>query len=110
MAAAGDWCHFAQRVERTSRHRQLKGGTLGYEDEKFSYLVASRKPSETVPPRILRHPGKHSGHVQLELCMPDGHAERRTITRSNKQAYRLARKATWGDAWDDANGDVAEKE
>jgi ribosomal protein RSM22 (predicted rRNA methylase) len=110
MAAAGDWCHFAQRVERTSRHRQLKGGTLGYEDEKFSYLVASRKPSETVPPRILRHPGKHSGHVQLELCMPDGHAERRTITRSDKQAYRLARKAAWGDAWDDANGDVAEKE
>ncbi len=110
MAAAGDWCHFAQRVERTSRHRQLKGGALGYEDEKFSYLVASRQCPETLLPRILRHPGKHSGHIQLELCMPDGHKEQKTVTRSHKQAYRLARKAAWGDAWNDAALDVAKKE
>ena len=99
MASRGDWCHFAQRIERTSQHRQLKGGALGYEDEKFSYLVASRARPETQLPRILRHPGKHSGHVQLELCMPDGQMEHQTITRSSKQAYRLARKAAWGDVW-----------
>jgi ribosomal protein RSM22 (predicted rRNA methylase) len=104
MAAAGDWCHFAQRIERTSRHRLLKGGALGYEDEKFSYLVASRKRPETLLPRILRHPGKHSGHIQLELCMPEGRVEQRTVTRSDKQAYRLARKAAWGDAWNAAAG------
>jgi len=99
MAAAADWCHFAQRVERTSRHRQLKGGELGYEDEKFSYLVASRERPKIFFPRVLRHPGKHSGHIQLELCMPEGQIERTTITRSNKSAYRLARKTTWGDVW-----------
>lgn len=99
IAARGDWCHFAQRIERTSQHRQLKGGALGYEDEKFSYLVASRERAEMQLPRILRHPGKHSGHIQLELCMPDGQMEQQTITRSQKQAYRLARKAAWGDAW-----------
>jgi ribosomal protein RSM22 (predicted rRNA methylase) len=101
MAAAADWCHFAQRVERTSRHRQLKGGALGYEDEKFSYLVASRKPPKTLLPRILRHPGKRSGHIQFELCMPEGQIEHGTVTRSEKQAYRLARKAAWGDVWKD---------
>lgn len=99
MAAAGDWCHFSQRLERTSQHRQLKGGMLGYEDEKFSYLVAGRQSEAAPAARILRHPGRHSGHVELELCMPAGHKERLTVTRSQKQAYKLARKAEWGDLW-----------
>ena len=101
MAAKGDWCHFAQRIERTSRHRQLKDGSLGYEDEKFSYVVASRIRPGPLPPRILRHPGKHSGHIQLELCMPEGQIEHKTVTRSTKQAFRLARKADWGGLWND---------
>lgn len=107
MATAGDWCHFSQRVERTSQHRQLKGGTLGYEDEKFSYLIASKMtdgPTEnqrgvSVPSRIVRHPLKHSGHVKLTLCTPQGKIENRTVTRSNKSAYKVARKAEWGEVW-----------
>jgi len=94
-----DWCHFAQRVERTSQHRQLKGGELGYEDEKFSYVVASRRNISSAKARILRHPRKLSGHVQLTLCGPRGVAGQ-TITRSQKSSYKLARKAQWGDAWD----------
>jgi ribosomal protein RSM22 (predicted rRNA methylase) len=99
MAAAGDWCHFAQRVERTSRHRQLKGGALGYEDEKFSYLVAAKNNPPFTGARIVRHPGKHSGHVKLALCTPQGNIENRTVTRSSKEAYKRARKADWSDAW-----------
>lgn len=99
MAAAGDWCHFSQRVERTSQHRQLKGGALGYEDEKFSYLVAAKNSLPSVGARIVRHPGKHSGHVQLALCTAEGKLENRTITRSSKEAYKRARKAEWGDVW-----------
>jgi ribosomal protein RSM22 (predicted rRNA methylase) len=99
MAAAGDWCHFSQRVERTSQHRQLKGGELGYEDEKFSFVVAAKIAMPLTGSRIVRHPGKHSGHVQLALCTPQGRIENRTVTRSNKEAYKRARKAEWGDLW-----------
>ena len=99
MAAAGDWCHFSQRVERTSQHRQLKGGDLGYEDEKFSYLIAAKNSLPSLGARIVRHPGKHSGHIQLALCTPQGRIENRTVTRSSKEAYKRARKAEWGDTW-----------
>ncbi|HEY2169616.1 MAG TPA: small ribosomal subunit Rsm22 family protein, partial [Candidatus Angelobacter sp.] len=99
MAAAGDWCHFSQRVERTSQHRQLKGGALGYEDEKFSYLVAVKNSLPSTGARIVRHPGKHSGHVKLALCTAEGKIENRTITRSSKETYKRARKAEWGDLW-----------
>jgi ribosomal protein RSM22 (predicted rRNA methylase) len=99
MATAGDWCHFSQRVERTQQHRQLKGGDLGYEDEKFSYVVAAKIAMPPGGSRIVRHPGKHSGHVQLALCTPQDRIENRTITRSSKEAYKRARKAEWGDLW-----------
>ena len=99
MAAAKDWCHFSQRLERSSEHRQLKGGGLGYEDEKFSYVVATRNDVTPAKERIVRHPRKHSGHVQLLLCTPRG-LEERTITKSQKENYRKARKAEWGDEWE----------
>jgi ribosomal protein RSM22 (predicted rRNA methylase) len=99
MAQAADWCHFSQRLERTSQHRQLKGGALGYEDEKFSYVIATRQSVAAEGARIVRHPGKHSGHIQLALCTPAGRIETETVTRSHKQAFRLARKAEWGDLW-----------
>jgi ribosomal protein RSM22 (predicted rRNA methylase) len=99
MAAAGDWCHFSQRVQRTAEHRQLKGGSLGYEDEKFSYLVASRMAFTPAKSRIVRHPRKHTGFLHLNLCTPAG-LETRTVTKSQKPAYKFARQAEWGDAWD----------
>src|SRR5262249_1016077 len=99
MAAAGDWCHFAERLERTAIHRQLKAGELGYEDEKFSYVVASRRALARVATRIVRHPQKHGGHIQLTLCTPEG-LKSRTIGKSQKSIYNHARKAEWGDAWD----------
>ncbi len=99
MEDGSDWCHFSQRLERTSDHRRLKAGALGYEDEKFSYVVASRSASERVTARILRHPQKHSGHVQLRLCTGSGLVQM-TVTKSQKENYRRARKSEWGDSWD----------
>lgn len=100
MAAANDWCHFSQRLERTSEHRRIKSGSLGYEDEKFSYVIASRLDLPSAQARIVRHPRKHGGHVQLELCTAEG-LVRKTVTKSNKEAYKRARQAEWGDEFRD---------
>lgn len=95
--AGGDWCHFSARVERSSLHRKLKGGSLGYEDEKFSYVAATKKSFAKPPARILREPLRHSGHLQLALCTPQG-LSTPTISRKMGEVYKEARKAEWGDA------------
>jgi ribosomal protein RSM22 (predicted rRNA methylase) len=98
MAGAGDWCHFSQRLERTSQHRRLKGGELGYEDEKFSYCVLSKDPTLPASARIVRHPLQRKGHIQLQLCTPAG-LQHITVTKSDRKRYRAARQAEWGDEW-----------
>lgn len=92
-----DWCHFAARLERTAEHRRIKGGSLGYEDEKFCYLSATRLPVERTG-RIVRHPMIHSGYVQLQVCATDK-LRQTTVTKSHKETYRAARKSAWGDRW-----------
>jgi ribosomal protein RSM22 (predicted rRNA methylase) len=98
--AKDDWCHFSARLARTSLHRKLKGGELGYEDEKFSYLVASKGP---VPARnagrILRHPLIAPGRIQLDLCEAPGRGLT-VVTKANQVFFRVARKAKWGDVWE----------
>jgi len=98
LAVRDDWCHFSVRLERTSEHRQLKGGELGYEDEKFSYVIASKQAAKQAETRIVRHPLKHPRHVKLTLCTPHD-LQQPTIGKSQRAAYRVARKAEWGDEW-----------
>ncbi|HYN66991.1 MAG TPA: small ribosomal subunit Rsm22 family protein [Ornithinibacter sp.] len=100
-ARDGDWCHFAVRLDRTALHRRLKGGRLGHEDEKFSYVLASRDPVVPAGGRVLRHPVKRKGLVQLEVCHSDASAGRVVATKRDAIAYRAARDASWGDPWSD---------
>lgn len=102
MHATGDWCHFAVRVPRSRQHRQLKGGALGYEDEKFACLVV--RPSRgglasegAVGPRVLRHPRIEPGRVGLVLCTPDRPTA--TVVTRRDAEWKAARKVTWGDTW-----------
>jgi ribosomal protein RSM22 (predicted rRNA methylase) len=90
-----DWCHFAARVERTSLHRRLKDGGLGYEDEKFSYVAVARDPVALSGVRVLRHPRHRPGLIELELCTPGGTQSER-VTKRDKERFRAARKAAWG--------------
>jgi ribosomal protein RSM22 (predicted rRNA methylase) len=94
-----DWCHFAQRFERTSLHRRIKKGSLGHEDEKFSYLVAAKLPCHPIQARIIRRPLKHSGYAQIQLCTKD-QLENIIVTRSNKELWRRVKKVVWGDEWE----------
>ena len=98
----GNWCHFSQRVARSRLHRQAKGGELGYEDEKFSYLAVSRLSARPVAARVLRHPQVRKGHLGLTLCTGEG-AREQTVTRSAGERYRMAKDLKWGDGWADTS-------
>lgn len=105
LAAGRDWCHFAARLARSGVHRQVKGGALGYEDEKFSYVAAVDPAAAGTAPawpggRIVRRPRQRKGLVSLELCRGDGSAGPGLIARSAGEAYRRARSAPWGARWD----------
>ncbi len=91
-----DWCHFAQRLPRLRAHREAKGASRGFEDEKFAYIAASRRPGALAVARILRHPVTRPGRVELALCARDG-MRRQTVTRSHS-AWPIARDLAWGDA------------
>ncbi|MGW7289245.1 small ribosomal subunit Rsm22 family protein [Streptomyces sp. NPDC054847] len=94
-----DWCHFAARVSRSSLHRQVKGGSLAYEDEKFSYVAATRFPVEPATARVTRKPQIRKGMVLLDLCTKDDGLRRDTVTKRHGALYKDARDAEWGDAW-----------
>lgn len=93
----GDWCHFTVRVARSRLHKQLKGGDVPYEDEKFCFLAASREDVAPCAARVLRHPRIDSGRVTLKLCTAGG-AEERMVTKKSPQ-FKAARKSDAGDSF-----------
>jgi ribosomal protein RSM22 (predicted rRNA methylase) len=90
-----DWCHFAARVERSSLHRRVKGGMLGYEDEKYSYIAVARAPAVPAPSRIIGRPRHHPGWIELTTCTPKGLTTVRA-TKRDRDRFRAARHAEWG--------------
>ena len=106
--AGTDWCHFAVRLPRSQEHRTAKGARLGHEDEKFSYVVVARDEAEPAPARILRHPQVRGGHVRLELCARDG-LRTVVVSRRHRDAFRDARKASWGDGLELHDSDGLER-
>ncbi|MFI2377533.1 small ribosomal subunit Rsm22 family protein [Streptomyces sp. NPDC018964] len=99
IAPGTDWCHFSARVSRSSLHRQIKGGSLAYEDEKFSYVAATRLPVAPAPARVVRKPQIRKGQVLLDLCEKDPALRRTTVTKRHGDLYRAARDTDWGDPW-----------
>jgi len=106
-ATGSDWCHFPVRLPRSARHRQVKGARLGWEDEKFSYVVAVRDGADRPEGRseglsegrIVRHPVQRKGMVELTVCAARPGIERVIVSKRSGADYRAARDAGWGDAW-----------
>ncbi|WP_321475771.1 small ribosomal subunit Rsm22 family protein [uncultured Paludibaculum sp.] len=99
--AADDWCHFAVRVERTREHRIAKGGSLNYEDEKFSYVLVMKEPAQPAAARVVRHPNTHPHLIEISLCTPSAGIQLARIKKRDKLNWKQARKADWGGPWED---------
>ena len=91
-----DWCHFTSRISRTKLHKQLKGGDVPYEDEKYCFIAAVRGEYEPCSARILRHPKIESGKITLKLCTADGISEK-IVTKKDGVLFKKARKSDCGD-------------
>ena len=102
MAGTTSWCHFARRLARSRLHRTAKEAALGFEDEKFSYLVVARLAAAPAE-RIVSAPRTSKAEVVLDVCGPEGRREERVARRSG-DAYRAARKLAWGDALGPSGG------
>jgi ribosomal protein RSM22 (predicted rRNA methylase) len=104
LAAAGDWCHFAARVQRSALHRQAKGAELSYEDEKFSYVAAVAPPTglpDWPAGRVVRRPQQRKNLVTIDLCAATGRGVQLLVGKSKGEPYRRARKISWGDRWEE---------
>lgn len=92
-----DWCNFSCRVQRTKIHKELKGGNVPYEDEKYIYISATKEEFDKKEKnRILRHPMIYSGYVKLKVCNKEEIKEI-IISKKDKEKFKIARKADTGD-------------
>ncbi len=94
---APDWCHFSRRVARSRLHRLSKQADVPWEDEKFIYLAASRKPGRAAGARILAPPRQGKGRIDFKLCCADGTLQQRTVSKRDGALFRAARRRDWGE-------------
>ena len=92
-----DWCHFSQRLNRSRDHRQVKGASLPFEDEKFSYVVFSRHEPATPADRVLAAPRVSKASITTKLCTPEG-LVMDVVSRRERDTYRVRKSWRWGDA------------
>lgn len=97
LAKNDRWCHFSARLPRSRDHLLTKGASVPFEDEKFSYLIAGKGFGDVARgQRILATPRVSKASIGLTLCVPDT-PEEYVIARSEKDAYRAAKRLDWGD-------------
>ncbi len=94
---APDWCHFSRRVARSRMHRRIKSADVPWEDEKFIYVAASRRPPLPVSARVIAPVQVRGGTVALKLCERTGVAREQVLSKRDGDRFRQARRLAWGD-------------
>ncbi|WP_119303414.1 small ribosomal subunit Rsm22 family protein [Dongia deserti] len=92
-----DWCHFSARLPRSRLHREAKGGTVPWEDEKFIYLAVARQPGIHPEARVIAPPHGSKAAVTLKLCQKDGHVAEQSFAKRDGASFKTVRKLRWGD-------------
>jgi ribosomal protein RSM22 (predicted rRNA methylase) len=93
-----DWCHFSQRLARSRDHMLLKDGSVPFEDERYSYVVATRQKrsdgARILAPVLEAKPG-----LTFKLCDANG-LRSQFVGARDKDEYRRVKKRGWGDLFD----------
>lgn len=96
-----DWCHFSIRLNRSTQHKKLKSASLGYEDEKFSYLLLSKQNPNLSYSRVIKQPQHKTGHGTLDLCTKEGKIKRLAYSKSKTPDFQQVKALVWGDKYSD---------
>lgn len=90
-----DWCHFSQRLPRSRDHMLLKDASVPFEDERYSYVVVTRKKLASGA-RISAPPLEAKPGLTFKLCDETG-LRALFVAARDKDEYRRVRKRGWGD-------------
>jgi ribosomal protein RSM22 (predicted rRNA methylase) len=93
--AGDDWCHFSQRLARSRDHRLLKAADAPFEDERYSYVIATRE-KHSQGARILAPVMEAKPGLTFKLCDENGlHAY--FVPARDKTETRRVRRKGWSD-------------
>ena len=93
-----DWCHFVERVDRSRIQRHLKNGVLGYEYEKYSYLLMSKNSIHSDGKRIISRPNYTKHSISFDICS-EKNSHIVITKKENKSEFKIVKKSIRGDLY-----------
>ena len=93
-----DWCHFVERVDRSRIQRHLKNGVLGYEYEKYSYLLMSKNSIHSDGKRIISRPNYTKHSISFDICS-EKNSHIVITKKENKNEFKIVKKNIRGDLY-----------
>jgi len=91
------WCHFSLRVPRTKMMRAIKEASLGYEDEKYSYLILSKNCLALHTQVIVDRPHNLGFGIAFNVCDASGDLKQLQVLKKDKALFAEFKKKQWGD-------------